>query len=166
MSYNFIVVGPDCNCLVPISVAASLSGDSTPDQSRGYNAGYFAELRVDAFDEARKYLATPNGPEASADSWTGKLLVQAIVGNVNGVLAHAVAENFSAHAYVDPEISIDPSFALTDPNYLTNYSIVLSPGVGNSLPAGAVPEPATWALMIGGFGLTGALARRRRAVAA
>ncbi|MDP3370868.1 MAG: PEPxxWA-CTERM sorting domain-containing protein [Brevundimonas sp.] len=29
--------------------------------------------------------------------------------------------------------------------------------------AGAVPEPATWALMIGGFGMAGAMLRRRRA---
>ena len=32
--------------------------------------------------------------------------------------------------------------------------------------AGAVPEPATWALMIGGFGIMGAALRRRRALAA
>jgi hypothetical protein len=39
--------------------------------------------------------------------------------------------------------------------------------VGGQLSlAGAVPEPATWALMIGGFGLAGATLRRRRAVAA
>jgi len=32
------------------------------------------------------------------------------------------------------------------------------------LPSGAVPEPATWAMMIGGFGMAGAMMRRRRAV--
>ena len=32
--------------------------------------------------------------------------------------------------------------------------------------ANAVPEPASWALMIAGFGLAGAATRRRRAVTA
>ncbi|NJC08157.1 hypothetical protein GGQ62_001155 [Polymorphobacter fuscus] len=32
--------------------------------------------------------------------------------------------------------------------------------------AGAVPEPASWAMMIAGFGLTGAMMRRRTALAA
>jgi hypothetical protein len=32
--------------------------------------------------------------------------------------------------------------------------------------SGAVPEPATWALMIGGFGMAGAALRRRRTMAA
>ncbi len=37
---------------------------------------------------------------------------------------------------------------------------------GGNVLTGAVPEPATWALMIGGFGLVGATARRRRRVLA
>lgn len=38
--------------------------------------------------------------------------------------------------------------------------------VASASQAGVVPEPATWGLMIGGFGLTGAMLRRRRQAAA
>jgi hypothetical protein len=37
---------------------------------------------------------------------------------------------------------------------------VITPG------GGAVPEPATWAMLLAGFGLVGVSARRRRALAA
>jgi len=39
---------------------------------------------------------------------------------------------------------------------LTNFS------AGPEVTGGAVPEPASWALMIAGFGMTGAMLRRRR----
>jgi hypothetical protein len=43
---------------------------------------------------------------------------------------------------------------------------LLSTGTSTGvLGTGAVPEPASWAMLIAGFGLTGAAARRRRAVA-
>ncbi len=41
----------------------------------------------------------------------------------------------------------------------TGTGVPLSPG---SFPTGAVPEPATWAMMLAGFGLVGATVRRRR----
>ena len=37
-------------------------------------------------------------------------------------------------------------------------------GLADSAPGG-VPEPATWAMMLAGFGLTGATLRRRGAMA-
>ena len=39
-------------------------------------------------------------------------------------------------------------------------------GVDNVSVSGAVPEPASWAMLIAGFGLVGGAARRRRSVAA
>jgi hypothetical protein len=52
----------------------------------------------------------------------------------------------------------DKTFNLSDA-----FQIVMSPGLE---PTGGVPEPASWALMIAGFGLTGAILRRRPALAA
>jgi hypothetical protein len=60
-------------------------------------------------------------------------------------------------ADVDPAnlISIDPTFAALNPG----VSLAINSGSG---PAPGVPEPASWALMIAGFGLAGAALRRRR----
>jgi predicted amidohydrolase YtcJ len=40
------------------------------------------------------------------------------------------------------------------------------PGLGSSLSTAAIPEPASWALMIVGFGAAGAILRRRRGLVA
>jgi hypothetical protein len=61
---------------------------------------------------------------------------------------------------LDPILTIDPSFAEVDPNYLKDYYIELSPGVGNALSA--VPEPATWAMTLVGIGGIGFAMRRSR----
>ncbi len=45
---------------------------------------------------------------------------------------------------------------------------IIGTGITSAVPAGGgstVPEPASWALLIAGFGLTGAVARRRRPMA-
>ncbi|MGZ3403672.1 MAG: PEPxxWA-CTERM sorting domain-containing protein [Phenylobacterium sp.] len=52
---------------------------------------------------------------------------------------------------------------------LTSMTFTQVDGVDGMILAGVslgVPEPASWALMIGGFGLAGAALRRRRAIAA
>ncbi len=49
-----------------------------------------------------------------------------------------------------------------DDGYADNLSLVLRQGAD----PGGVPEPATWAMMIVGFGAAGSMIRRRKAVAA
>ncbi len=47
----------------------------------------------------------------------------------------------------------------------TLYGVRYQTTPGTSVAFGAVPEPATWAMMLGGFGLVGAGVRARRGVA-
>lgn len=47
--------------------------------------------------------------------------------------------------------------------YIDNVQMVFTGG--NHIGVGAVPEPASWGLMVGGFGLVGAAMRRRKAAA-
>jgi hypothetical protein len=52
-----------------------------------------------------------------------------------------------------------------DPRMSNGSNVLLQVKIGNS-PAGAIPEPATWAMLIAGFGLVGGAMRRRRTPAA
>ena len=49
---------------------------------------------------------------------------------------------------------------------IQNGEIHLGAYSGGNLEVSAVPEPASWAMMIGGFSLVGGAMRRRRVVAA
>jgi len=64
----------------------------------------------------------------------------------------------TGYAQVDPVLYIDPSFAAVDPDYLTHYTILLSPGIGNTEQ---IPEPSTAALLLCGLALIRFGLRRR-----
>jgi hypothetical protein len=95
-----------------------------------------------------------------------------IFGNNNAPRSYV---EFSRTSFMPFELR---SFGWQNGNYAVSappseYIFELSGGVpyteysGNRIVAStAIPEPATWALMIGGFGLAGAALRRRRVAAA
>lgn len=63
---------------------------------------------------------------------------------------------------VDPVLYIDPSFAAIDPNYLTDFTIELSPGVRNA--PNEIPEPMTLPLFLAGLAGIFGLMRLQRPV--
>ncbi len=56
--------------------------------------------------------------------------------------------------------TLRPQGFATIPTYL--YSFRLDRGEALAFGFGAVPEPSTWAMMVGGFGLVGGAIRRRQ----
>ena len=107
-----------------------------------------------------------------------------VTGTFDGMTQTASLINFSAVSFIADLNIVGTSLGFTQfsgPALYTgsNDSPVFTPGTyqltsivsGNSTltiteGTGAVPEPASWALMIAGFGLVGIAARRRSAVAA
>lgn len=56
----------------------------------------------------------------------------------------------------------DPTFTIDDPAFSSAFRIVGVPNDPAPPVTGEVPEPATWAMMILGFGFTGQMMRRRK----
>jgi hypothetical protein len=93
-------------------------------------------------------------PGVAAHSFTMQGQIQDFVGSpfevqmsTDGAAESSEQPTGLASATFDPYFYVDPSF----PN-ANQYSIIVSAGIGNA-PAGSVPEPSTWALLL--IGLAG-----------
>jgi hypothetical protein len=75
------------------------------------------------------------------------------------MIAEAVTEDalVSANSFLDPYFFLDPSLVAL------GYSIITSPGIGNSLVSdSATPLPAALPLFASGFGVIGPMMWRRK----
>jgi opacity protein-like surface antigen len=113
------------------------------------------------------------------DSWDGELFLATVTDGVNtftsssaGLFNDGGPTNIYNPSWTDRKTQISFDFATTATSLTLTFSSTLNQdftdeswGVDNLLitdnSAGGVPEPASWAMMIAGFGLLGAAARRR-----
>lgn len=168
---------------------AAVYGYLRADPSQGASGGAFANLYFD-IDPNR---AVPNGSDIGFElsAASQNVFVPGMPGSIaaNGISVAVSADGLGI------EFSIPNTFFTTPVAGLTYYGNEEFPTVGSAVilrlsqsfgfsvaggetygaerlgsvdlvPAAPTPEPATWALMIAGFGLVGVAARRRRMIAA
>lgn len=169
MTYYFRIDGPE-NVIVPIRVLGALRVSSTAADDAQANA--FDEIKVTTpFNSPTANLehdvggfnnggATSANPLLTASTYTNSDTAIRLIAGVNSRNGRD-GPGFGT-SFADPIVSIDPSFASFDPDYLKHYTLEFAPGIGNAAAGAGVPEPASWALMTTGFGALGALLRRRQ----
>ena len=169
IQYYFAVTG-GASVAVPLSahvvIDAIVGGSANSVESDSGVVNVFTDLQsVTRTASAEIGGSGAPGPTHTIISEDVSFLATANVLNLDQIQvlgSASIAEAFGAKGFAtlfaDPVLTIDPTWALSHPSYTLQFS----PFVGNVAGPAGVPEPAEWALMIAGFGLTGAVARRRR----
>ena len=168
MRYYYRINGPDG--LVPVSLAGFIRLTAQAgDTAQANSAGQVDLPTVFTSDSASIEIDRGGTVVGSVSELTFNLHGTVYANGWNQVILRALSgargsryDSGRGTALVDPILSIDPSFftgpGAPDPN---RYSLSFSNGVGNGAPS-ALPEPASWALMIAGFGAIGGTLRRQR----
>jgi hypothetical protein len=159
--YEVTVNGPASPVPVPLDVTYSIVATSTVID----NAYALAQARF-SYDENPNFNYTPVDVTAGGftDGYTtsgGTIKFSEYAGTTFDAGFSAVDTLYypgsAAAVTIDPHYSIDPSFALTDPNYLKDYSLTFTPNVQNIGPAASVPVPEVGSLPLLATGLVGLL---------
>ncbi|WP_253717080.1 PEPxxWA-CTERM sorting domain-containing protein [Sphingomonas sp. AP4-R1] len=123
--------------------------------------------------ELVQLVFTPRPSVGNVDQAVSSVSLTGVSGNYTGdsAIQTMITTNLTASAFADLTAT---SFSFTGFTYRLDYyagsaraftpsQLTLGYTVGVSAPPPSVPEPATWAMMIGGFGAIGARLRRTRA---
>jgi hypothetical protein len=162
-TYSFEVVGGNPGDVVPIEIATNLSSSaSSLDHAFGQ-----AQLSVSTNFGRYSQVVCTNGSinptcPTLQQAFSGIIAWSATSGEAGDTINLSVDAESGDSAFAEwANASADP-FIFIDPNFINaaNYSIIVSPGVGNGLPVTAVPEPATIALT--GSGLIMLISRGRQ----
>jgi hypothetical protein len=150
LTYSFQVIGGNPGDIVPILIATNLlSSGSDPTHGVG-----FAELSVHtgAAGDSFVVVCSDGSCGTTSKSFSGTLSTRARSGDVGDTLSLLVqastgdsVNSESARASADPLIFVDPNAPGA-----SQYSIVLSPGVGNGVASVPAPRSAV-ALVLGGL---------------
>lgn len=157
LTYYFDVVGPQGE-LAPIDLTGTLQTTGTTGDLAVAEITGAANAAACSGDFEQCFIYSAVYPTVQLN-----MVLHVPTNTVESLTITAFAEGSLTGGFtadVDPLLTVDPSAGGGDPN---QFSILVSPGVYNGPvgPAG-VPEPATWALMITGFGIVGAALRRQR----
>ena len=109
---------------------------------------------------------TPSQPDQYSVNGTFQGVTQFLTdatGHVSGAVQLGAVANVrtfagvaGASAFIDPHLEIDAAFLAVNPGAM----LAITPGVGNQISP--VPEPQTYALMLAGLFVVGAVRRRKR----
>ncbi|MBW8744168.1 MAG: PEPxxWA-CTERM sorting domain-containing protein [Sphingomonas sp.] len=165
LHYVFTIDGPDPDALIPVSLTGtggiSITGGGAAVAQLGFgHDGVASYWRVDF--EYGKVGSQRFDVNELFYLQTGHAYSLELVAQAFADMSYIPTEGGSAfaNAIVDPTFAIQGGFAQL-------YHFVGLPESAIGSPSGStVPEPASWALMVGGFGLIGSAMRGRRGVGA
>ena len=161
---NFTVAGAGSGTVTDIAVTVDLhghmSGAASLDEQFGFGTASFENIIRSDVGTAAHFTNNNVGGWVSYDFTPD---------TPDHVVFHGVYALTGASQHVDlgEFLFADSAGGANDYAHTSDLSFQLPTGVtytsdSGALLTGAVPEPASWALLLAGFGLTGIVARRRR----
>ncbi len=161
---TFSTVGVENFQPTPLGFAAASGAQVIIDAPTGEQLGFGAYtlhpiLHLSGYDGAFDYSGTSGATLYAFDNGSDSSSLQLLgnyIGNNNFALNYQIYDLVAQGSFPNQHFtyfSEDVTSFYASVTY--NYDAAIS-------PPGGVPEPASWALLIMGFGLTGATMRRRR----